>query len=131
LKHVIIIDDPDGAAMARAIGIALATCQGKHAGMVTLDARRVLDPYAVEKAAACEPNALVIIGAQPDDATLWQRLLTLAIQPTWTINLRATPVKRIAAPQMVVTTRGDPPASYCLPSVWRMLDLRHQTNWGG
>lgn len=130
-KHVIIIDDPEGPAVARAIGIALATCQGRHSGMVTLDARRVLDPYAVEQAAACEPNALVIIGAPPDHAALWQRLMTLAIQPTWTINLRSTPVRRIAAPQVVVTTSGEPPQSCCIPSVWKILDLRNQSNWGG
>jgi len=45
--------------------------------------------------------------------------------------MRATPVKRIAAPQMVVTTRGDPPDSCCLPSVWTMLDLRHFNHLGG
>lgn len=118
-------------ALERAMGIALATCQGRYAGMVTLDARRVLDPYALEKAAACEPNALVIFGAPHDSAALWQRLLTLAIQPTWTINLRATPVKRIGAPQLVVTTSGEPPQACCMPSVWQILDLRDRSKWVG
>jgi hypothetical protein len=130
-KHVIVIDHPDGVAVARAIGIAMSTCQGRHAGMVTLDARRVLDPYAIERAAAGEPNALVIFGAPHDNAALRQRLLTLAIQPTWTINLRSTPVKRIGSPQLVVTTSGEPPQACCMPSVWQILDLRDRSNWGG
>lgn len=125
--HILVIDHPGGRQVSRAIGLALESCSGRYAGMITLDARRVLDPYAVERAVEAEPDVLVIVGAQHDHGPLWHRLHTLAIQPTWTINLRSTPTKRISAPRMIVTTDGDVDSVFRMPvTTWKVIDLRSQ-----